>query len=325
MSRKTKSVAITGAGNYLGTGIIKRLIEHKHFRKIVVIGQHEPKISHPKVIFYKVDLTNPNAHLLLATILKNEKVSTFLHLIFSYTLSHNRTLAHELEAIGTMHILDACSDAGVRKVIVRSTTAIYGAKPGNPAFLREDRPIKEQEQGTIIRDKVEMERQLLQYANHNANCCVTILRNCTSLGPTAINYLSRLLLNKKVLKVAGFDPIMQFVHEKDLFKAYMIALEEDHPGVFNIVGKGVVRYSQAIKRMKSKSGSLPESLLKPSTRLFWALHLFDIPPAYLDYLKYTWVADGSKAVRELNFIPEFDCFQALDDARRSRKQKRDRG
>ncbi len=318
--RKGDVIALTGASNYLGQGLIKRLLREREDLRLVLIDIHQPELEDPRAVYHKVDLTSPSAQQVLCRIFSTEGVTDLVHLIFSYTLSRNRMLAHELEAIGTMHVLDACAEASVKRIIARSTTAIYGARPGNPGYLSEDRPIGGTRPESFIHDKAELERQMQQYGREHPDCRVSILRNCTSLGPTAINYLSKILLSRVSPRVMGFDPLMQFIHEDDLFRAYSLVLSGHHRGVYNIVGKGAVRYSEAIRRIGGKERLVPESLLRLFSSALWPLKLYDIPNSYIDYLKYSWMADGSKAARELDFVPEFDCFESLRaglEARRS--------
>ena len=312
-------IALTGGANFLGEGVLKQLVEDPRAARLVAIGSNQPAIEHPKLVFHKVDLTNPTSNQVLAHIFTREKVTAFLHLIITYALSRNRALAHEMEAIGTMHLLDACSASGVKRIVARSTTAIYGARPGNPNFLTESHPTAEHGPDSIVSDKAELERQMRQYADQHPECGVAILRESASLGPSSINYLSRILLSLYSPRVLGFDPLMQFIHEDDLFRAYSQVLFGEAEGIFNVVGKGVVRYSEAIRLAGGAELSLPESILRSAASLLWALKLYDIPASYLDFLKYSWVADGSKAANSLGFFPDYDCFRALEDLRRVRR------
>lgn len=311
-------VAITGASNYLGMGVMGRLLDDPGVLRVVAIDTREPGLEHPKLVFYKIDLTNPSAQQILARVFLNEKVSRALHVIFTYTLSRNRMLSHELEAIGTMHVLDACSEAGVSRIVARSTTAIYGATPQNPNFLTEAHELADHDEDSFVFDKLELERQMIQYGVQHPEARVTILRDCTSLGATSINYLSSLLLASRTPRVLGFDPLMQFIHEQDLFRAYHQVVMGEVPGIFNIVGKGVVRYSEAIRALGGRELVLPERLLRTGTRVLWNLRLYDIPASFIDHIKYPWVADGTKAARDLGFVPEHDCFTSLEEARLSR-------
>ncbi|RJO67365.1 MAG: NAD-dependent epimerase/dehydratase family protein [Myxococcales bacterium] len=315
-------IAVTGASNYLGQGLIKRLLPDPRTRRIVALDIKKPDLEDPRCVYHRVDLTSPSAHEVVSRLFASEGVGMLVHLVFSYTLSRNRALRHELEAIGTMHLLDACSIAGVRRIVARSTTAIYGARPSNPSFIPETQEPYVAPRGSTVVDKVELERQLLQHARLRPDTRVAILRDCTSLGATSINYLSSILTARHSPRLWGYDPLMQFIHEEDLFRAYHEVVFSGAQGIYNIVGKGVTRYSEAVRLAGGRELLLPESALRAGAALFWNLGLYDIPPAFIRHLKYAWVADGAKAARELGFRPEYDCFQALEEARRTRRGRK---
>jgi len=51
-------------------------------------------------------------------------------------------LTLRVNAEGTLHVLLACRDAGVRRVLVVSTSDVYGGAPGGEQPLREDAPLR---------------------------------------------------------------------------------------------------------------------------------------------------------------------------------------
>ena len=57
----------------------------------------------------KLDLTLPSADADMAAIVEREGVDTVLHAAFLSTPTHAHAWAHELEALGTMHVLNACA------------------------------------------------------------------------------------------------------------------------------------------------------------------------------------------------------------------------
>ena len=65
-----------------------------------------------------------------------------MHAAFFTNPRRDATYAHELESIGTLNLLAAAAAAGVRHVVLRSFTAVYGARGQNPNFLTEDRPLQ---------------------------------------------------------------------------------------------------------------------------------------------------------------------------------------
>ena len=76
---------------------------------------------------------------------------------FSTAARGARRFAHEVEVIGTLHVLAAAARAGVKKLVVPSYTLVYGARPGNPALLREDAPLHGCPASRFVSDRVEVE------------------------------------------------------------------------------------------------------------------------------------------------------------------------
>ena len=60
------------------------------------------------------------------------------------------------------------------------------------------------------------------------------------LGPSIHNIATHYLSSKVCFTPLGFDPLVQLVHEDDVIRAFQIVIEQDHSGIFNIVGEGVL-------------------------------------------------------------------------------------
>ena len=319
-------VALTGARNFLANGLMRKLVERSEVKRLVVLDTERPRFDHERIVFYNLDLTNPTAGQVMADIFRSEGVEAYVHAIYSYGFIRNRLMSRELESIGTMHMLNACQEAGVKRIIVRSSTQVYGPDPQNPAFCTEMHPTsKPNRESSHVHEKVEMEKQVIAFARSNPDTCVTILRSCNTLGPTAENYLAYMLLKPAVPTILGYDPLMQFLHEDDLYRAYLLVLQQAVAGVFNIVGRGTLRYGDVLRTLKRRAVPIPERLLRLGLGASWNLGTYDVPKDYLDYLKYSCLADGGKALRELGFVAELDARRVLEDFYRTRIVSRRRG
>src|SRR5579859_7670198 len=135
-------VAITGAYSFLGAELIKVLERDRRYYKVLAIDVRKPSFPLHKTQFHKVDLTLPTADADLAAILSREGVDTFVHSAFLSAPTHATAWAHELESIGTMHVLNACAECQVHKFVLWSQTIVYGAHPLNPNFLTEEHALR---------------------------------------------------------------------------------------------------------------------------------------------------------------------------------------
>src|SRR5262249_17046786 len=150
----------------------------------------------------------------LADLLGREGVDTFVHAAFLSTPTHAAAWAHELEDIGTMHVLNACAETRVRKFLLSSTTLVYGADPRNPNFIDEDAELRGKPSAPYIDDKVRAEKQVRRFAEENPDTVVTVLRAAPTLGPTVHNFVTRFFGRPVAPVLMGFDPLLQFVHEQ---------------------------------------------------------------------------------------------------------------
>jgi UDP-glucose 4-epimerase len=309
-------VAVTGTSEFFGSGLIGRLESDPRYRKILAIDVRQPSGSGRKVTFCPVDLTAPEAGHELAALFKSHRVDTLVHLAFLSHPVHDTTYAHELQVIGTMHVLNAVAAAQRGKtrfnqVVMLSSTMVYGARPDNPNFLLEEHPLKKIPSCPFVNDLVEAEQELHQFAQKHPRVNTAVLRMGCLLGPQVDGVIPRLLSCSTVPTVMGYDPLVQFLHENDALDALKLALDQDQKGVFNIVAGGVLPFSTVL-RLGGKVGvPIPHFLWEKVGGFLWAFQALDLPPSFLDFLRYLWVADGTKARRRLGFSPRYTTRETL--------------
>src|SRR3954452_21044005 len=169
-------VAITGAYSFIGAELIKRLERDRRYYKVLAVDVRKPTFPMHKTQFHKGDLTLPTADGDLAAIFKREGVDTVVHAAFLSSPTHATAWAHELESIGTLHVLNAAAECQAREVVTWSQTVVYGANPLNPNFLTEDHELRgDKSRSRFVKDKVEAERQVRRFRAENTETIVTTL------------------------------------------------------------------------------------------------------------------------------------------------------
>jgi UDP-glucose 4-epimerase len=306
-------VAVTGAYSFVGAELIKRLEVDRHYAKVLAVDVRKPAFPLTKTQFHKIDLTLPTADADVAQLLGDERVDTVVHGAFLSTPTHHSAWAHELESIGTMHVLNAASEAHVGKLVLFSSTLVYGASPANPNFLTEAHALKGHAKSRFIKDKVEAEKLAERFARENPECTVTVLRTAATLGPRISNFATRFFARPVCPMLMGYDPLMQFVHEDDVVDAFVLAVAGEHRGAYNIVGDGVLPYSTVLALMGKIPLPMPSFIAYPMSQALWMTQIFDSPPNFLDFLRFLCVADGAKAKRSMGFRPRHDIKQIIDD------------
>lgn len=309
---KAKSVVLIGCNGFIGRHVLKYLETNPAYKRVVVIDCAKPAMTLKKAKFYKLDLTATLADVSLAEILKKEACDTLVHTAIPISPMHDEAKAHEIIAIGTFYVFNACNAAGVRKIVMASTTEVYGAFPDNPNYLTEDMPARGHLQSRLLADKVDAEKQAFKYQRRHPDRVVTVLRHATILGPTIDSFQTRYLRRQAVMTMLGFDPLVQFVHENDVIAAFVKLIEEDRTGVFNLAGDGVLPLSRALEIAGSLNLRLTQIGFKALTQLLWYADISPAPAAFADFLRYLCVVDNAK-IKKAGFTPTRTTKEALLD------------
>lgn len=297
----------------MGRNLVGLLEEDSFIQKIVVLDIQNPTTAGKKTRFYKIDLTQPAVDARIAEILGAEEVDCVVHLAFLSSPTTASAWSHELESVGTMHVLNACRQKRIAKFILRSETVLYGPDATNPNFLTEKHALRGITNSQFLADKIAAEKETRKFAQSNPDCCVTTLRFAPIVGPTVHNYITRWLSRRLVPTVMGFDPLVQFLHEMDAVAAIMLAIARDVPGTFNIAGDGVLPLSTAVRLTGRSTLPVPEFVLRAMVSLLWAGGAAEAPPAFISYLRYLCVADGELAAVSLGFHPAHSTREAVLD------------
>ena len=285
-------VAILGLRTFVGRELALRLASRSV--RVVGLDLRRPFGLDERVGFHRVDLTAPRADAAIAEILEKERVEAVLHAAFRTDPTPDLELDHELDTIGSLHVMNACAAAKVRRLVVASSTMLYGPYPDNPNYLTEEHPLRGHPAAHAVGDRIEMEQLLDDWRERHPDAEVTVLRACWAIGPTFSNRIVRYLSLPVVPLPIGYDPLLQLVHEQDLLDVFERALFTSRPGVFNVVGRGVLPVSTLFRLARKRTIPLPSPLLDRLSYYSSQGQTGDPPAAFFDYLRYLWVADGQR-------------------------------
>jgi UDP-glucose 4-epimerase len=219
----------------------------------------------------------------------------------------------EINVIGSLQLFAACQKARtLRKVVMKSTTAVYGAGPDDPAVFTEEMGMRSAPSSGYARDAIEVEQYARDYGRR-AKSLLTILRFANFMGSEIETPLTRYFSLPVVPTPLGFDPRIQFVHEDDAVEALYRATREDHPGVFNVAADGVLYLSQSIRICGKPSLPIPLPMATPLATAVRRLGLIDLPTDQLQFLVCGPVADNERLKREFGLTPRFTTRQALEE------------
>jgi UDP-glucose 4-epimerase len=293
----SRRVLITGVSRFWGGQLAKRLEADPSIERIVAVDTQAPTINLERTDFIRADIR----HSLIGKLLQAVDIDTVVHasLIVDPRRASPR-LVHETNVIGTMNLIAACSASAspVRKLVVKSSTAIYGAEPDDPSYWSEAMQRRAPARDTFTRDLDEVEGYVRDFSLRKPDAVVTLLRFANVLGPAHDTPFARLFDLPAVPTVLGFDPRLQFLHEDDAVAVLQSAVAGDHAGTFNVAGEGIVLLSQAIRAIgKLNLPVLPFAGTGLAMTLVNAVLPVGFPPHLTRLLQFGRVVDTA-ALRE---------------------------
>ena len=303
-------IALTGTASFLGGRLLRRLAETKGAARLLVVDLAAPPAA-LDVRHRAVDLTEPAADQRLLDVFREEQVDEVLHFAFYTGPRRDAAHAHELESIGTLALLAAAAAGGVGRVVMRSFTAVYGARGQNPAFLTEDRPLQPDPGLGWIRDKLEAEQHVAAFSRRYPDLKIAVLRFAPLLGPRVHTFYTRILDRRVVPVLMGYDPLVQMLHPEDALAAAEAAVDRPVAGAFNVVPSRPIPLLTALHLAGKIPVAVPHPLAYPVADLMWAAGVGEAPGRFCDYVRFPFVADGERARRELGFTPRYASRDAL--------------
>lgn len=309
-------ILVTGLGTFWGSRLARHLEQVDGIDVIVGLDTREPRLPLERTEFVRAD----SSYSILSRIVRATEIDTILHthLVVDSTRGGGKRL-HEINVIGTLNLLAAAGAAGstVRKVVVKSSTLVYGANAEDPYFFREHVARSRSARTPVERSLLEVESYLHDFAEDNPHVDVTLLRFANVLGDHIETPFTRALRLPLVPEVLGFDPRLQFTHEDDVIGSIVFTAVEDVPGIYNVAGDGVLPWSEVCTIMNKRRVALPPVLTRTAaTPLRWLGAA--LPDEMLDVLRHGRGVDNSRFKRA-GYDLRFTSAQTVEAfARRTR-------
>ena len=309
MTDGASRIAVTGAAGYVGALLVRRLERDSSVERVLAVDVRPPKRPFgPRVTFLQQSVLSP-----LAEAFKAHDIHAVAHLAYLVKAGHNRNGARAVNVDGTAGVLQACERAKVGRVVYLSSTSVYGAHRDNPNAIAEEIEPRPLLGFSYSQDKLASEK-LIESFGVRASAEVTILRACPVLGASADNAIAGAFLKPILLGVRGHDPPLQLLHEDDAAGVLARCLLNPAPGLYNVAGEGIVRWSKLARLLGRPLLKLPAPLAYAVAAATWALRLqSDSPASGLSFVRYPWTASTEKVRRELGVTFEHTSLQACRD------------
>jgi UDP-glucose 4-epimerase len=221
-------ILVTGGAGFIGSSVVEVLLGAGH--EVIVVdnlsaGRREH--VHPAAIFVEADI----GHAATAQAIERHRPDTVVHLAANIRVEKSLQFPM-FDAVnninGTIHLLECCRNAGVRKVIYASSAAVYG----NPQYLGIDeahctRPISFYGISKFVPEMYircyselfGIRHTILRYAN-----VYGIRQNAAGEGGVVSVFIDRMLRGERPVIYGDGLQTRDFIYVEDIARANLRAL-----------------------------------------------------------------------------------------------------
>ncbi|MFA5787092.1 MAG: NAD-dependent epimerase/dehydratase family protein [Actinomycetota bacterium] len=271
-------IAVTGAAGHLAGALLRRLVEDERIASITAMDLR-PVSMGDKVRYVQGDMADKQA---VKEALAGADVVAHFAFIVLRPPGLSREQMRRINLGGARVVLEAAAEAGVRRLVVASSTAIYGAKHDSKIFLTEDTPSTPDVGFDYGEDKAALEDLLDKFEASHPEVVVTRFRPSTTGGPHMDPRRLADLAGKTVFLPSNPLPVFQFLHEDDLGAAFHLACVKDLPGPYNVSPDDAgMTVPEALASIGKRVILVPPWVAKPVGWVLWKLGKSVLPPGWI--------------------------------------------
>jgi UDP-glucose 4-epimerase len=285
------TVAVTGAAGYIAGRFIEELCADDGVKRILGFDVREPAFSHEKFIFDPIDVRSP------ALEGRFQGVDVVVHLAFIMDPIKDEGLMRDVNVNGSQNVFRCAGRAGVRRIVYPSSATVYGAHPDNDLPLTEESPLRANLDFSYPAHKLEVEYVVKEFKEEFPKTIVTVFRPAIVFGPNVDNAWSHLLETPVIFGVKDHNPPFQFVHEDDVGRALLFALEEDLDGHYNLAPNDWVGADELLAELGRRRVDVAEPAAFALWERLWALGAAEAPAGMLHDVMHPWVVSPEKLER----------------------------
>lgn len=231
-----KKVLITGADGFIGSHLTESLLAKGYnVRAFVYYNSFNnwgwldtlPKEKLEKIEIFCGDIRDPNG---VKEAMKGIDMVFHLAALIAIPFSYHSPDSYiDTNIKGTLNVLQAARDLGTKRILVTSTSEVYGTAQYVP--IDENHPY--QGQSPYSATKIGADR-LAESFYRSFNLPVTIVRPFNTYGPRQSNraviptIITQLLAGKKEIKLGSLTPTRDFNFVKDTADGFIAIAESDN-------------------------------------------------------------------------------------------------
>ncbi|MCC6900124.1 MAG: SDR family oxidoreductase [Polyangiaceae bacterium] len=301
-------VLVTGISGKVGQLVCHALRAGGH--QVVGVDRRAWRGAPEGVVIHECDIRKRGAE----DAFRLERPDAVIHMATVTHLTAQSEDRYRINLGGTKAVFDACQRYGVKQAIFVGRHTYYGAAADSPLYHTEDEPPLGLETFPELADLVAADLYAGTALWRFPEIDTAVLRVVYTLGPSRSGTLSSFLRGPRVPVILGYDPLFQFMHEEDLARAIVLALDSRLRGVFNVTGPQPLPLSVIIAQAGQQPLLVPEPLFRS---LLGRFGLPRLPRGALNHIKYAVVIDGSSFRDKTGFAHQHDEHSTLAAFRRA--------
>jgi UDP-glucose 4-epimerase len=303
LPRGQGTVLVTGACGRLG----KHVVRAQHRERRVIGVDRRPFPDKPKdVVHEQVDIRRKK----LKDVFRAEPIEAVVHLGVMHDPRASQSEHHSWNVAGFQKLLEYVAQYQVPKLVVLSSSNVYGPQPDNAQFLNEDAPLLGGARFSEIRDLIEVDMLAQGFFWKHPETETVILRPVHIVGNVR-NAASNFLRLPTIPTLLGFDPMVQIIHQSDVVRAIGRALVPGRRGIYNVAGPEPLPLSHIVKILDKPSVPVPYTLGKALLKRMWQFRLTSFPAPELDHIRYVCMVDDQRARDEMGYAPAMSIEETV--------------
>lgn len=301
-------VLVTGISGKVGQLVCHELLAAGH--QVAGIDRRPWKGAPEGVVVHESDIRKRAAE----DAFRTEHPDAVIHMATVTHLTAQSEDRYRINLGGTKAIFDCCRRYGVKQALFVGRHTYYGAAADSPLYHTEDEPPLGLETFPELADLVAADLYAGTALWRFPEIDTAVLRVVYTLGPSRSGTLSSFLRGPRVPLILGYDPLFHFMHELDVARAIVTALDKKLRGVFNVSGPQPLPLSVIIGQAGLEPLLVPEPLFRS---LLGRFGLPRLPRGALNHIKYPVVIDGSSFREKTGFSHQHDEHATITDFRRA--------
>lgn len=242
-----------------------------------------------------------------------------MHLAWLIQPTRDLPRLHAANLDGTVRVLAAAAEAGVRTLLYASSIGAYSRGDG---MVDESWPTHGIARSTYSRQKAYVERLLDSFELEHPEVRTVRLRPGLIFQARAASEIRRFFMGtlfpNRLLR-PGFIPVVprlpgvrfQAVHTEDVAEAFRLALHAEVAGALNVAAEPVLSLDDVADALGARTVPLPGRIARAAADITWRMRLHPVEPGWVDLAIHSPLMDTDRIRTELGWEPEHDARAAL--------------